>query len=410
MLLRPQFLRDATLDQARDQAERPCAVLTDVDCITGLQTARILAAKGVPVIGLARNPSHFCCRTNTVRRLVEADTRGAGLIPALRAIGAKLREPAVLFPCSDDAVLTVSREREHLVDDYHVVMPEAETMELLVLKSRFYRHALAAGWPIPPTHFLRTRADAEALVGEIAYPAVLKPPLKTPEWVEHLAVKVVKVEDDRELLEEYDRCSPFADELILQEWVAGGDQDMYACYSYLDVHSEPVWSFVARKVRQWPPETGSGSLAVSVDCAPIVEKTLRVLRDVRFRGLSFLQFKRDSRTGEYQIIEPNVGRPGLGMPIAEAAGIETMYTQYCDALGLPLPVPAEGRSSDVKWICWKRDLASAFHYWRNGELSLGQWWRSTRGKKQRAIFAWGDLSPFVVDVAQRAASLWRRGG
>ena len=36
----------------------PYAVLIDMDYLTGIQTSRILAARGVPVIGLAKNPKH----------------------------------------------------------------------------------------------------------------------------------------------------------------------------------------------------------------------------------------------------------------------------------------------------------------------------------------------------------------
>lgn len=394
---------------------RPAAVVIGLDCITGLQTARILASRGVPVVGLARDTGHYCCRTNSAERVIAADTRGPGLLSALRALGAERPAEAVLFPCSDEAVLTVGRGRDQLPDGYCAVMPETDTLELLALKSRFYRHAERAGWAIPRTWFLRSRAEAEALAPELTYPCVLKPSLKTPAWFEAVRVKVVRVESRGELLEQYDRCAPAVDELILQEWIPGGDADMYACYSYLDAGSRPVGVLVARKLRQWLPETGSGTLSVTVDCPPIVEETLRVLRDVRYRGLSFLQFKRHARTGAYHVIEANVGRPGIGMPIAEAAGVELLYTQYCDALDLPRPAARPAPAGEVKWICWRRDLASAYHYWRRGELSLACWWRSVRGRRRCAVFSWRDLRPFAADVlrhlpGRRSRSRRRAGG
>ena len=41
----------------------PAAIVIGMDNATGLQSARILTARGVPVIGIAKDPDHFCCRT-----------------------------------------------------------------------------------------------------------------------------------------------------------------------------------------------------------------------------------------------------------------------------------------------------------------------------------------------------------
>ena len=61
----------------------PRAVVIGLDCITGLQTARILARRGVRVIGIARDPHHFACRTRVCERRVASDTHGPGLIATL---------------------------------------------------------------------------------------------------------------------------------------------------------------------------------------------------------------------------------------------------------------------------------------------------------------------------------------
>jgi len=81
-----------------------------MDCITGLQTARILAAKGVPVIGVVADRRHFCARTRVTLGLVESPTAGEPLIERLERLATRLDgRPAVLLPCSDGAVLAISR-------------------------------------------------------------------------------------------------------------------------------------------------------------------------------------------------------------------------------------------------------------------------------------------------------------
>ena len=91
-----------------DAGSRPAAVIVGLDCITGLQSARILARRGVPVIGIAANPRHYCCRTRLVRRVIGADTGGLALVEALEALGPSLEHRAVVYPCTDASVLMLA--------------------------------------------------------------------------------------------------------------------------------------------------------------------------------------------------------------------------------------------------------------------------------------------------------------
>ena len=143
---------------------QPPAVVVGLDCVTGLQTARLLAGRGVPVIALAANPRHFCARSRVPRRVVAAPTQGDGLTRALERLGTGLPggEPAFLLPCTDGAVLTISRDRERLAGPYRFVLPPHGVIERLMDKVAFAEHARDHGLPIPPTVILRTRSDAEA--------------------------------------------------------------------------------------------------------------------------------------------------------------------------------------------------------------------------------------------------------
>ncbi len=199
-------------------AERPAtppthpAVVVALDCITGLQTARILAARGVPVFGVAADRRHFCARTRVVRRVVESPTSGDALIATLERLGPQLGDPAtggpaVLVPCSDASVLAISAGRDRLAPWFRFVLPPHDVVELLMDKIRFTEHAQAHGLAIPTTRILRSRADAEAAAVELDYPAVMKPGLKTARWQAATKAKVFRVEDAAELLATYDRCA-----------------------------------------------------------------------------------------------------------------------------------------------------------------------------------------------------------
>jgi predicted ATP-grasp superfamily ATP-dependent carboligase len=234
---------------------------------------------------------------------------------------------------------------------------------------------------------------------------VLKPALRTPQWEAHTSSKVYRIESPAQLLETYDRCRGWTDALMVQQWIEGPDSELYSCNCYYNRHGEPVTSFVARKLRQWPPRTGVSCLGEECRNDVVRELTLRVFGRAGYHGLGYLEVKRDVRTGAHYAIEANVGRPTGRSAIAEAGGVELLYAMYCDTVGLPLPSGLEQRYVGAKWIFWRQDIRSAWYYWRQGELTLLDWARSWRGRKVDAVISWSDPAPFVADVLHSVRTL-----
>lgn len=385
------------------KAGMPPAIVIGLDCITGLQAARILAGRGVPVIGIAADLDHFACRTNSCHRIYGADTAGTGLLHLLQQLGPQMQEKPILFPCTDAAVLTLSRHRYDLQAWYRMSLSEPDVVEMLMDKSRFTLFAQKAGLPVPAVCLLHNRQEAEEAAALLTFPCILKPPLKSVTWQQYSNAKVYKVNTADELLAQYDRCAGWADVLMVQEWIEGSDASLYSCNCYFNEQSEPLVTFVARKLRQWPPEAGTSCLGEEVRDDTVLEETLRLFGSVAYRGLAYLEMKRDERSGRYYIIEPNIGRPTGRSAIAEAGGVELLYTMYCDLAGRPLPANRQQQYHGVKWIYLRRDVQSAFYYWRRGRLSLSDWWRSWRGLGSDAVWSRHDQAPFWSD-------LWRSAG
>jgi D-aspartate ligase len=374
------------------------AIVIGLDTLPGLQTARILARRGIPVIAIASNPGHHCCKTNVCDEIYFADTRSDDFLGTLREIRANLKHKPVLYPCLDPAVFVISDHREELQDDFLFALVDADTVELLTNKVRFYAYAEENGLPIPKTVILRQQSDLAPAASKLNFPCVVKPSVRLPEWDRNTSSKAFKVEAADDLPALYERCRDWTDALILQEWIEGGDDTLYSCNCYFDINSEPVATFIARKIRQWPPGIGFSSLGEEVRNDSVLDGALHLFRSVNYYGLGYVEFKQDSRTGESYIIEPNIGRPTGRSAIAEAGGVELLYMMYCDLLGMPLPEQREQKYVGAKWIDLRHDFQSALYYWRKGELTLGEWWRSWQGKKAYAYFAADDLRPFMYDL------------
>lgn len=376
----------------------PSAFVIGLDHVNGIQTARTLIRNGVPVVGVAKDRNHYCCRTRVCDRIIFTDTTGISLIETLEEVGPTLEQKSILYPCTDPHVLLVSRHRQRLQPWYHVVLPPHDVIEMLMDKMRFYSFAQENDLPIPRTLFLRNMADAEKAAGELTFPCILKPPISgLPQWEQKSKLKAYLLSDPAELKTVYQRYSPLSEVLILQEWVQGPVTNQYTCNCYFNNDSRCIATFISRKLRQWPPETGEGCLSEESRNDSVLRETVRLYEKVNYRGLGYVEMKQDERTGKLYILEPNVGRPTGRSAIAEAGGVELLYTMYCDAFGLPLPAGLEQKYGNVKWIYFRRDLQSALYYWRRGELTLREWRRSLRGPKVDALFAWTDPGPFIGD-------------
>ena len=393
--------------RSNELMSQPPAVLIGLDSLQGLQTARILARRGIPVIGIARDPHHYCCRTNVCSEIIYADTESDQLVQTLQELALRLEQKAVLFPCEDANVLLVSRHRQVLGYWYHVALPEPEIVETLIDKIRFATFAKEHDLPIPYTVSLDSRADVERAIETMRFPCIMKPPISAaPEWEHNTMAKAFKVSTPEDLRDLYAHFSRWSASFLLQEYIEGPETNHYTCNCYFDANSTPLVVFTTQKIRQWPPRTGQACLGVSCHNEIVADETVRMFQSVNYRGLGYAEMKKDARTGNYFFIEPNIGRPTGRSATAEAAGVELLYTMYCDAIGALIPSKPTGQPKRVTWIFLRQDLQSALFYWKQGELSLLDWWRSWRGRKTYALFSWRDPQPFLHDIIRVAGVLF----
>lgn len=179
------------------------AVVIKLDSITGLQSARILSGYGIPVIGIVDDPSHFCSRTNCCEEILAGSTTDDALLETLSDIAGR-RGICALFPCSDESVRVVSRNRESLREHFRFVLPDEHVLDLFMNKVNFYKFALDGGFAIPSTCFPARREDLGEIAGKLRPPYIVKPAEKTGRWIEVFQKKVLRLGS----IEELDRVFP----------------------------------------------------------------------------------------------------------------------------------------------------------------------------------------------------------
>lgn len=397
MQYRQKSIADAC-KQTPIRVDGPVAVVVGVDCVTGLQTSRLLSSYGIRVIGIASRIDHYCCRTNTIEQIHQSATSGTELVFALQSLRAEFSLDPVLVPCTDLSVLTISEHRNEL-QDYRFVLPEHELLTTLIDKVDFAQFAEQHCFNVPKTRVLAVQSDAQQAADDLTFPVFLKPAVKTPKWETNTSLKAVRTDCPTELLSAWVAYSEFSDTLIAQEYIHGNIKNCFTVNVYFDRNGIPRCTYTSQKTRQWPPEFGTACLARASDNAAVAKETVAFFQQLNYRGLGYIEFKRDQRSGQHLIIEPNIGRPTGRSAMAEACGVPLLLTMYCDAAEISMPdVPCHAVSTEpLKWVHLRRDLQAGMRAWRRGETSLFDWLRSFRGPKICAVASRRDPHPFFAE-------------
>lgn len=365
--------------------------------INGLGVARSLARAGVPVYLLDADPGRAEMRTRAARPVAISSMAGDALVAELERLGrsqfAGQRPP--LFLTQEDSVKAVSLQRARLSALYRFSLPEADTVTRLMHKQGFQQLAERHGAPIPALVHVRTPADLDALQ-RLRYPAVVKPGEHDARY-RHSFKKAYRVESAAAARELAARILPVLPDVVVQEWIEGPDSGIYFCLQYIDGAGKVVASFTGRKVRSWPPQVGgtASCTAAPEAHAALDALTTRFFRDTGVIGMASMEYKRDTRSGDYRMVEPTIGRTDYQEEVATLNGSNLPFAGYCAELGLPVLAPAPPAHPRA-WRVRSEDLQSAALQGQNAGSGFGD-----ARKIVDACWRWSDPAPSVVQAVQR---------
>jgi predicted ATP-grasp superfamily ATP-dependent carboligase len=279
----------------------------------------------------------------------------------------------------------------------------------------FLEKAGAKGWPMPESWLVNSEAELAGCLDQITLPCILKPAIKNHAFRLHSPKKAFKVQTREELQAVYRMVSQWEPEVLVQEWIAGGDDRVVFCLGYWNRSGKAVALFPGMKLRQWPPECGNTALSAPVSDPLRTRLTMltgEILGSFGYRGLGSVEFKL-REDGSPVIMEPTVGRTNYQNEIAVVNGVNLPAIAYFDLLGRQDMVEQLGTAKSpekpVKLIDELADTKSARFYIGNGALTASQWRESRRGSKKDMLFRWTDPAPFLALRLRNAASFLKHG-
>ncbi len=377
-------------------AVRPPAAVLQVSYACGLGIIRDLGVHGVPMLALDPDPASIGLRSKYALGLRCPDPLQSeeGFLVYLEELGSRLPDRVVLFPSHDEYIWPLSRHAERLARWYIVPFSRWDVMSRVHDKREQMEAAWRAGVDTPRTVFVDSAAELESAADDVAFPAILKP-------VESLAFKrrfhrhILDVQTPDDLRRVYDKVDDLGT-LMLQERIPGGEDELYTVGSYLDEGSRPLAVFTGHKLRQYPHAGGSCLAGVSRWMPELAAAGLRLLQELRFHGVSQVEFKRDPRSGKYCLMEVNA-RHWKWHSLAAACGVNLSLVAYGDVIGRPYVAPRQ--RDGVKWIVANKDIPLALLEIARRQRDACDYVRTLRGTRVDGLHSVHDPLPGLLNAA-----------
>lgn len=364
---------------------------------TGLTAARCLGRAGISVTGLdigagrAGFHSRYCRGEICPDPLQQPDE----LVRFLRQRAGDRSEKLVVLPTSDLFFLFLSRHRAQLADRFLMSLPAEEVAEKVVNKRGLYELAAANGTPFPQSYFPATYDEALAVKDSLRYPAFIKP-YWGHQWRRHFGGrhKGFKVHSPDEFLGRFQEVLASGHAALVQSYVTSPDDNLFSLSLYVSETGEVLAAFPRRQVRQYPPNSGTVTLAISEHNPGLVENGAHFCRSIGYRGIAGLEYKRDAEDDQYKLLDFNP-RLMLSDALTAYCGVNLPLMQYLDLTG-QAPAPRRETTQGVKWLESIADFQAFQQYHERGELTFRAWFKSMWGAKVFALFAWDDPLPFLL--------------
>jgi D-aspartate ligase len=368
-----------------------------LNCKLGaLSIMRSLGSLGVALHGVDDDPhapafASRYCKTKYVKALDEERPRE--YLDFVVNLGTQFKKKAILIPTSDELSVFVAEYADVLQEHFLFPRNSVQLVTELMDKAGMYGLAIKHGVPTAATAFPQSLSDVQDYAAGAAFPVMLKGILGN-RLLDRTGVKMLIVQSRDELIEAYkrleDREQP---NLMIQEYIPGGDDQIYIFNGYFNGQSDCLAGFTGHKIRQFPVHVGCSSLGICKWNQEVHDITTNFMKTIGYRGILDIGYRWDPRVRKYKVLDinPRVGQ-AFRLFVAQD-GMDVVRALYHDLTGQSVTVgpPREGR----KWIIEDFDIISTYHYFREGSLTFGEWFRSFKGLEEGAWFSWKDPAPFV---------------
>ena len=288
------------------------------DCRLGI--VRSLAEdKTIQILGLC-GKNDFGRTSRYLEKVFPVDAKNYDEIRSTLLEINKIYNKIIPFPAGTDKWVTIladlKNELTNFVIDYGDNIGD--------IMSKEYQAALSERLHIPyPKSFIVTDINGVDKVKNLRFPIVVKPTTRNNIVKTFRILQYNNFENFRKEIKPY-----LAQEsIIVSEFIEGDDSTLYTYGSYAK-DGDIVADFTGRKLFQKPPIFGVAGVAENLNGDyPFIDYSKKLLKELKFSGISQLEYKRDVRNNEYYLTEINP-RAWLWLYLATKCGMNLPLTKY----------------------------------------------------------------------------------
>ena len=229
------------------------------------------------------------------------------------------RKKLVLIPSNDFYVRLINENKNFLASNYFYHTISNKLLNNLLIKDKFYTNFANSNLDFPKTYIYRCRANKNIENKDIKnfmYPIIIKPGDGVKYYKHKFAgqSKVYKVDTFESLKEVINNItmSGYNSNLIIQEFIPGGDDQLFDSIFYCDKnHNVKLVSF-AQIGLQEHTSTGVGNCTLLVNgynehgsYDEQICKMKKFLEDQKYSGFAEFDLKYDIRDHKYKVFEIN---------------------------------------------------------------------------------------------------------
>ncbi|MBO8139986.1 MAG: ATP-grasp domain-containing protein [Thermosipho sp. (in: Bacteria)] len=203
----------------------------------------------------------------------------------------------IVIPSNEKSVEFFAKNIEKF--NIPIVVPDVKSYEICLDKSKTLQFADRLGVRVPKTFVFKNFDEFKKNIDKInIFPVVLKPKKSSG------SRGIIYVNSRNELLEvlneEYVKKYEFP---LIQEYIPLGGRAIGA--SFLYYKGEEVLGFCHQRIREYPPDGGPSTLAVSVYNEEALSIGRKLLDNLNWNGLAMVEFKENPRNSELVLMEIN---------------------------------------------------------------------------------------------------------
>ena len=203
----------------------------------------------------------------------------------------------LLIPVSYISFQLCAKNKQNILRHTHITLASYDNIKLASSKIETYHLAEKLKLPYPKIIELSRIEDIKSV--EIEYPCVIKAPYELGKnLVEYAHSKGEMINKFSKMCKEnnFEGALP-----IIQEYIVGEGVGFFAFYK----NGECKNYFMHRRIREYPITGGASVVAESFYNEQILEYGKRILDKLHWEGVVMVEFKKNNKTGVYNLMEIN---------------------------------------------------------------------------------------------------------